>query len=84
MGDINFFFVICCKFATFVALKVCYMKYSELLKCIKEAGCYLIRHGSNHDIWYSPKTQKKFPFPRHLSKEVAKNTEKSIKEAAGI
>ena len=29
------------------------MKTNELLKLLKKNGCSLIRHGSNHDIWYS-------------------------------
>lgn len=60
------------------------MKYSELIAKLKAAGCYLIRHGANHDMWYSPITKKEFPVPRHLSKEAAKGTEKSIRKLAGI
>lgn len=37
------------------------MKYSELIAALIAAGCYIARHGANHDIWYSPITQKKFP-----------------------
>ena len=32
------------------------MKTNELLKLLKKNGCSLIRHGSNHDIWYSSVT----------------------------
>jgi hypothetical protein len=32
------------------------MKAKELVKLLKEAGCILVRHGSRHDIWISPKT----------------------------
>ena len=33
------------------------MKYSELHKKLREAGCYIVRQGSNHPIWFSPLTQ---------------------------
>jgi len=60
------------------------MKYSELIAALIAAGCYIARHGANHDIWYSPITQKKFPVPRHESHEVPKGTDRSIRKAAGI
>lgn len=41
------------------------MKTNELLKLLKKNGCSLIRHGSNHDIWYSSVTGKQFAVPRH-------------------
>jgi predicted RNA binding protein YcfA (HicA-like mRNA interferase family) len=28
-------------------------------------GCYLKRHGSNHDIFANPKNGRKAPVPRH-------------------
>lgn len=34
------------------------MRYSELEKLIKQAGCYILKEGANHSIWYSPITQK--------------------------
>ena len=46
------------------------MKYSELHKKLKEAGCYIIRQGGNHPIWYSPLTEKEFATSRHESQEV--------------
>ncbi|WP_280749848.1 MULTISPECIES: type II toxin-antitoxin system HicA family toxin [unclassified Parabacteroides] len=60
------------------------MKYSELIAELKAAGCFLVRHGSKHDMWFSPITGKRFPVPRHASHEVAKTTEKSIRKLAGI
>ena len=33
------------------------MRYSELEKLIKQAGCYILKEGANHSIWYSPITQ---------------------------
>ena len=57
------------------------MRYSELEKLIKQAGCYILKEGANHSIWYSPITQKKFPVGRHRTEEVPTGTLKSIKKA---
>ena len=46
------------------------MKYSELVKILRKHKCRIIRHGANHDIWFSPLTQKQFEIPRHRSQEV--------------
>ena len=54
------------------------MKYNELLKELRKAGCFLLRNGGNHDIWYSPITRKKMVVPRHGSKEIPKGTLRSI------
>lgn len=59
------------------------MKQSELLKLFKKNGIKLFIHGNNHDIYYSPKTGKKFSVPRH-AKEIATGTLNSIKKDAGI
>lgn len=59
------------------------MKTTELLKILKKNGCYLIRHGSNHDIWFSPITNKQFAVPRHKD-EIKTGTLKSILRDAGI
>lgn len=58
------------------------MKTSELLKILKKNGCYLIRHGKSHDIWFSPITNKQFSIPRHKD-EVKTKILKSIMEDAG-
>ena len=61
------------------------MKYGKLITELSDAGCYLVRHGGNHDIWYSPITSRKFPLPRHgTNKEVPLGTEKSIRQASGV
>lgn len=59
------------------------MKINELLKILKKAGCTLIRHGSNHDIWYSTVTEKQFAVPRH-KKEIKTGTATAILRDAGI
>jgi predicted RNA binding protein YcfA (HicA-like mRNA interferase family) len=59
------------------------MKLSELLKLLKNMGCYIIRHGKKHDIWISPLTGRRFTVPRHSGKEIPAGTADSILEAAG-
>lgn len=60
------------------------MKYSELHKKLRKAGCYIHRQGKRHPIWYSPITGKKFPTGRHESQEVAKGTLDDIRERSGV
>lgn len=59
------------------------MKTSELLSLLKEGGCDLVRHGSSHDIWYSPITKQKFTVPRH-SKEMPNGTVNNILKQSGL
>ena len=60
------------------------MKYSELEKLLKEAGCQIYREGNSHRLWFSPITGKTFPVGRHKTEDVKKGTLKSIIEAAGL
>ena len=60
------------------------MKYAELHKKLKEAGCYIIRQGGNHPIWYSPLTEKEFATSRHESQEVKTGTLNNILKTAGL
>lgn len=60
------------------------MKVSELRRQLERAGCYIKRNGGNHDWYFSPITNKSFPVSRHLSEELPKGTERSIKKQAGI
>lgn len=60
------------------------MKYSELERMLRDAGCYIIREGANHCLWYSPATDKTFPVGRHKTQEVPTGTLKSIQRAAGL
>lgn len=72
------------KFINTTILRHDTMKISELLKKLLDSDCTMIRHGANHDIWYSPITGKKFPVPRHASKEVTSGTLKDISKKSGI
>lgn len=61
------------------------MTHNELIRRLERAGCTLLRHGTRHDIWYSPITGKKATVPRHGRKEVPPGTLKSIeKELLGL
>ena len=60
------------------------MKVSEMVKLIKEIGCYKDRDGANHEIWFSPKTGKHFEVPRHYSKELSTGTEQKIRKDSGL
>ena len=59
------------------------MKYSELEKRIRRAGCYLVGN-SGHPIWFSPITGKLFETGHHKSQEVAKGTLKKIEKDSGV
>jgi len=37
---------------------------------LTKAGCYIVRHGSRHDIWYSPITGLQSAVPRHGAQEL--------------
>lgn len=60
------------------------MKVSELVRLLTKAGCYVLRQGANHEIWYSPITNQTFPVSRHGSQELKDGTLRSIKKMAGI
>ena len=60
------------------------MKYSELEKMLRAAGCRPEREGNNHRIWFSPITGERFPVGYHKTKDVPRGTLKSILVAAGL
>ena len=60
------------------------MKYSELERMLKKAGCTVFREGSNHTMWYSPITKTKFPVGRHSKEEVPIGTLRNILKSAGL
>lgn len=60
------------------------MKQNEFYAQLRSIGCVLVKHGANHDIWYSPITNKKWPVPRHGSKELAKGTERRARKELGL
>lgn len=60
------------------------MKYSELEKILKKAGCSIYREGANHTQWYSPITGNIFPVGRHKNQDVKSGTLRAILKQAGI
>ncbi len=60
------------------------MTVNELKKKLKRAGCYKIREGANHEIWYSPTTNTSFPISRHGKEEIKTGTANSILKSAGL
>jgi predicted RNA binding protein YcfA (HicA-like mRNA interferase family) len=60
------------------------MKTNELNKLLRQHGCYLVRHGGNHDVWYSPLTKKEFIVGRHPGQEIKKGTVGAILKRTGI
>ncbi|GAK60493.1 hypothetical protein U27_00390 [Candidatus Vecturithrix granuli] len=41
------------------------MKRRDFIRELEQAGCYLKRHGGNHDIYINPHNGKKATVPRH-------------------
>jgi len=60
------------------------MKYSELERQLREAGCRVDHEGKRHTMWYSPITGERFPVGRHKNEDVKPGTLKSILKAAGL
>jgi predicted RNA binding protein YcfA (HicA-like mRNA interferase family) len=60
------------------------VKWSELIKLLKQNGCYKENEGANHEIWFSPKTNATFPVGRHKSEEVPQGTLNAILKQSGI
>ena len=60
------------------------MKYSELERKLKKAGCYEDGEINGHPAWYSPVTKKYFKMGHHKNQEVATGTLKSISKDSGV
>jgi len=60
------------------------MKYSEVERKVSKAGCYHVRDGKKHPIWFSPITGKEFQLSHHKSEEVAFGTLKQISKDSGV
>lgn len=55
-----------------------FMKYNQLYKELRKAGCLLTQHGAEHDEWSNPSTGAKIRIPRHGSHEVKTGLLKKI------
>ena len=62
----------------------CAMKYSELERMLKKAGCWIDHEAKRHTMWYSPITGELFPVPRHQGQEAKTGTVNNILKAAGL
>ncbi|MCL1804891.1 MAG: type II toxin-antitoxin system HicA family toxin [Clostridiales bacterium] len=60
------------------------MKVGELIRLARKHGCYIKRHGSEHDIWVSPITGGSASIPRHQSKELGTGIAERIKKILGL
>jgi predicted RNA binding protein YcfA (HicA-like mRNA interferase family) len=55
------------------------MKESELLKILRNQGCFFVKHCKKHDMYIQPKTGKTDQVPRHpkinekLARQIIKN-----------
>ncbi len=61
------------------------MKYSEIHRKLKKAGCYKIgRDIAGDPAWYSPITKTVFPTSHHESEEAKRGTQRSIEKQSGV
>lgn len=60
------------------------MKWSELKRIAEEKGWKLMRHGSNHDIYYLPGTDKIIQISRHDKEEIKNGTAHKLFKQIGI
>jgi predicted RNA binding protein YcfA (HicA-like mRNA interferase family) len=58
------------------------LKRQEFIRELVNKGCFLKRHGSNHDIYVNPQNGKKAPVPRH--QEIRDSLCKLIRRQLGI
>ncbi|MEE8483008.1 MAG: type II toxin-antitoxin system HicA family toxin [Nitrospinota bacterium] len=58
------------------------MKRHDFIRELVDAGCYLKRHGSNHDIYTNSKNGQISPVPRHS--EIKKSLCRLIRKQLGI
>jgi len=60
------------------------MKYSEVERKLKKEGCYFLKDGKKHPIWFSPISGKEFQLSKHRSEEVKNGMLKSICRDSGV
>ncbi len=58
------------------------MKRGGFIRELRNAGCYLKRHGKKHDIYTNPKNGKKAPVPRHT--EIKESLCQLIRKQLGL
>lgn len=60
------------------------MKYSEIEKKLRKAGCYLVANSGRHPVWHSPITDRTFTTSHHKSHEAKTGTVKAISKQSGV
>jgi len=58
------------------------LKRNDFVRKLVDVGCYLKRHGANHDIYVNPRSGRKAPVPRHS--EIKESLCKLIKKQLDI
>lgn len=59
------------------------MKKSELIKALKKQGCFMARHGKEHDKWVNPNTGASERVPRHAGEIPTGTALKILKKLVG-
>lgn len=60
------------------------MRYAEVHRKLRRAGCIIVRYGSRHPIWKSPITGALFETSYHESEEAKKGTLADIEQRSGV
>jgi hypothetical protein len=60
------------------------MKYSEIHRKLRNAGCHIVNYGKKHPIWMSPLTGRLFETSYHNSEEAKSGTQKDIEKQSGV
>jgi hypothetical protein len=58
------------------------VKRGDLLRHLRQHGCYLKREGANHSLWTNPQTGHTEAVPRHA--EIANALARKICRALGV
>lgn len=60
------------------------MRYAEVHRKLRRAGCIIVRYGSRYPIWKSPITGALFETSYHESEEAKKGTLADIEQRSGV
>ena len=60
------------------------MKTRQFCAELTAKGCFVLKHGAEHDIWKNPLNGRIFAIPRHQSKELPKGLEYKARKVLGI
>ncbi|MBO7603685.1 MAG: type II toxin-antitoxin system HicA family toxin [Bacteroidales bacterium] len=60
------------------------MKYSEIHRKLRRAGCFIVKNGKKHPIWKSPITGQFFETSYHESEEAKPGTKNDIAKRSGV